>query len=311
VEQPTPVPGVGQVLVRVEAAGVGLADTFLREGNFRQPELPFVPGLEMAGTVDAVGEGGDASLIGKRVFAQVTEGVKAGCYAEYATADADWLIPLPDGVSASTAVALGVNALVAKCVVERGQVKSGERVLVRGAGGGIGVLLVEFAARTGATVVASTSSVERAERLLKLGADVVVDRSGKSVLASKGDEPTADWFEHGYDVILDPVAGPELPSFVATLRANGRLVLAGIAGGVPPMEFGMALFSPLSPTFSMLSLDSLDLADRVSGYREIFELADRGEIEAVIHAALPLEQGRESHEILASGNVFGKIVLEP
>lgn len=309
VDQPTPSPLGGEVLVRVQAAGVGLADTFLREGVMRRPELPFVPGLEMAGVVERAGDGVDPAWVGSSVFAQVEEGIKSGCYAEYVVVREGALVPLPSGVSAGSAVALGVNALVGKCITERAQLRPDDRVLVRGAGGGIGVMLTQFAARSGATVIAATSSPDRARRLLELGAFEVVDRSAAQIIAS-GDPSRSTTRPDGFDAILDPVAGPDLTSFTAMLRPNGRLVLAGVAGGFPSADFGMSIFSPRSPTYSMLSLDSLDHDDRIEGYREVFDLAAKGELQPVVHAVLPLEDARRAHEMLASGEVFGKIVLE-
>lgn len=301
-DTPTPTPGPGQVLIAVEAAGVGYADALLRQGALPTIQPGFTPGLEMAGTVAKVGEGVDNGWLNSRVFAMLPEGVRSGCYAEFVAVDADQLVPIPLTITSSEAVSLGVNALVAEFVVRRAQVKAGEQVLLSGASGGIGVLLVQVAAQRGAVVTASTSSTEAAERLLKLGASHAVDRSGEPL--SGGSAPDA------YDAILDVVAGPDLLKFTGKLNKNGRLVLCGIVGGVPPAELAMALIDPRSLSFSMLSLDSIADADRQTALREIFTQATRGELTAVIHESLDLTQASQAHQNLEAGQTFGKIVLQ-
>lgn len=302
VEQPVPVPGPGQVLVAVEAAGVGLGDALLRRGVRPDIKPGFSPGLEMAGTVAELGEGVDAAWLQSRVFAMVDEGIKSGCYAEFVVIDVDTLVPLPPTISSAQAVALGVNALVAEFVTRRARVEPGEHVLVRGAGGGIGVMTVQVAARRGAVVTASTSSAERAARLRELGATYVVDRAG--VPFGGGEAPEA------YDVILDPVAGADLLTFVAKLRANGRVVLAGIAGGMPPAGLATALLDPRSLTFSLVSLDAVSGLDRQAALHEIFAAASRGELRPVIDDVMELRRASDAHAGLEGGKTFGKIVLE-
>jgi NADPH2:quinone reductase len=299
-EQPVPEPASGQVVVAVKAAGVGLADSFLRRGFLPDLEPGFTPGLEMAGTVVAVGEGVEEAWLNSRVFAMVEEGIRAGCYAEQVVVDVAQLVPLAPTISSTHAVALGVNALVAEFVLRRAQVKAGELVLVRGAGGGIGVMCVQLAAQRGAIVTASTSSAERVERLRKVGASFVVDRSGEPF---DGEAPAQ------YEAILDPVAGADMLTFSAKLKPNGRVVLAGIAAGPPPAELAMAIIDPRSLSFSLVSLDSVSQLDRQSALREIFALTARGEITPVVNEVLDLSEASEAHAHLEAGKVFGKIVL--
>lgn len=300
-ERPPPAPAPGQVLVAVEAAGVGLADVFLRQGMKPDVEPGFTPGLEMAGTVVEVSEGIDKAWLNRRVFAMVKEGVKSGCYAEFVAIDVDQLVPLPPTISSAQAASLGVNVLTAEFVIRRAHVKAGEQVLVRGASGGIGVLLVQLAARRGAVVTASTSSPERAERLLELGASHAVDRAGESL---NGVAPER------YDVVLDTVAGPDMLTFANKLNNNGRVVLAGIAGGLPPAELATAIVDPRSLSFSLVSLDAVDDADRLSALREIFAMVPRGELMPVIHEVLELGRASEAHSKIEAGRTFGKMVLE-
>ena len=160
-------------------------------------------------------------MIGQRVWAFTGLG---GGYAEQAIAPAEGLIPLPAGLSAADAVTLGTSGAVAHFGLRHAHFALGESVLVRGAAGGIGILTVQLAARAGASAVAvTTSSAERGDRLRKLGATHVLDRAGGG-----GEDAPA-----GYDVIIDIIAGPGLPSFFARLNPNGRLVAVGAMAGDP------------------------------------------------------------------------------
>ncbi|WP_437476304.1 zinc-binding dehydrogenase [Sorangium sp. So ce1014] len=300
VDLPAPSAGAGQVLIAVEAAGVGLVDVLLRQGAIPGSSAPgFVPGIEVAGTVITVGEGVDRSWLERRVFTMVT----GGGYAERVAAEASHLVPLPPTMKAVDAVALGVNALVAEFILRRARVKAGERVLVRGASGGIGVMATQLAARCGAVVAAATSSVARGQRLLQLGASQVLDRAATSA----GETP------EGFDVILDPVAGPDTASFLGKLNQNGRMVVCGAAGGFPPPDFGMGVLRAFkkSLTFAFLSLDSIATTERAAALKEIFDSAASGELKPVIDESLALESASAAHAKLEAGGVFGKLVLVP
>nr|WP_296779127.1 zinc-binding dehydrogenase [Rhodococcus sp. (in: high G+C Gram-positive bacteria)] len=228
VDLPIPVPQPGQVLVRTEAIGVGGVDAVIRRGTLGS--FGFEPGhllgSEVAGVVTQVGDGVDSSWIGRRVWAFT--GV--GGYAEHAVAAVGDIVALPEGLSGADAVALGSAAPVAHFGLRHAQFQAGESVLVRGAGGSIGIAAVEIAARRGAgSVTVTTSSVSRGERLREFGATHVLGRDGE------GDGPET------FDVIIDIIAGEALPTFVERLAPNGRLVLVGVVGGNPPADFGMSL----------------------------------------------------------------------
>lgn len=295
VELPDPVPGDGQVLVETEAIGVGGVDALIRSGvlgSYRSFAPGHVLGSEVAGTVSAVGAGVDPSWVGRRVWAFVLQ----GGYAERAVAPVTALAPLPDGRSAVDAVTLGSSAAVAHFALRHAHFAPGESVLVRGAAGGLGTLTVQLAARAGASAVAvTTSSAERGERLRALGATHVLDRSGTG--------------EDGFDVVIDIVAGPDLPSFLDKLNPNGRLVTIGLLGGPPPTDFAMALFAAFqtSRSFGTFSLDSVPDADRYAVIAEWLA----SDLEPVVHAVLPLEQAVLAHQRLDAGEVFGRIALTP
>ncbi|WP_329136095.1 zinc-binding dehydrogenase [Streptomyces sp. NBC_01476] len=299
VDRAEPRPGPGQVLIRVEAAGVGYVDVMARKGDYQPLSEPgFIPGVEAAGTVAAVGEGVDEHWVGRRVFALT----KTGAYAESVVADTRDVVRLPEGVSAADAVALGVNALVASLGLERARVRKGERVLVRGAGGGIGVMAAQLAALSGGDVTAITSSPERGDRLRGLGVAHVQDRT-------TGQDGSADT----YDVIVDPVAGADLGRHIEMLRPNGRYLLLGAAGGVPTPDAFAALMTIYhhSPTLFAFSLNSFDADTVGAAAAELFGQAARGDLQAVIDEQIPLAEAHRAHERLESTPVFGKLTLHP
>ncbi|WP_161230478.1 MULTISPECIES: zinc-dependent alcohol dehydrogenase family protein [unclassified Streptomyces] len=303
VDLPAPVPAAGQVLIATEAVGVGGVDTVIRSGalaayGFKEGHIP---GGEVAGTVTAVGDGVDASWIGRRVWGFTGTG---GGYVEQAVAPVEEVLPLPTNLSAVDAVTLGGSGVVAHFGLRHAHFAPGETVLVRGAAGSIGIMAVQLAARGGAAAVAvTTSSAERGERLRRLGATHVLDRSGEG-----GKEAPA-----GYDVILDVVAGGDMPSFFDRLNPNGRMVAVGVVAGQPPADFGtrmMAAFQK-SMSFATFSTDTVTGADRRAVRSEQFAAASRGEIETVVHELLPLDGAVLAHQKMDAGEVFGRIVLTP
>ncbi|MET9552035.1 zinc-dependent alcohol dehydrogenase family protein [Streptomyces sp. NPDC006645] len=301
IDLPAPAPTAGQVLIATEATGVSGADALIRSGalaeyGFREGHIP---GSEVAGTVTAVGGDVDTSWIGRRVWAFTGTG---GGYVEQATAPVEEIVPLPSGLSAADAVTLGSSGAVAHFALAHAHFAPGESVLVRGAAGSIGIMAVQLAAREGAGAVAvTTSSATRGERLRELGATHVLDRSGES------DGPAPE----GYDVIIDIVAGADMPSFFDRLSPNGRLVAVGAVGGQPPADFGakmMAAFQK-SLTFATFSAATVAEADLRAVRTAQFAAAARGELRTVVHDRLPLEQAASAHEMMDAGAVFGRIVL--
>lgn len=262
--------GVGEVVVDVRATGVGRVDLIMR----RVVPGDFVPGIEVAGVVTATGSEVDPEWVGRRVFARV----QAGAYAEQVVASSAVLVALPEDVSFEAAVASGVNALVAHFCLARTRAIAGDRVLVRGAQGGIGHLVVQMAASLGAKVIES-------------------HRDGEPAPA---------------DVVIDLVAGSDTGAFVERLEANGRYVIAGISAGMPPADFASSLIGDFrrSRSIATLSLDTMSDADLNGAADKIFADVAAGKIEPVVAHRLTLEQANEAHRLIAKGGVYGKIVLE-
>lgn len=300
VDLPAPEPGPGQLLIAVEAIGVGGVDAVIRRGTlsgfgFREG---LVPGSEAAGRVTGVGDGVDASWIGRRVWAFTGRG---GAYAEMAVAHLADVTPLPDGLSPVDAVTLGSSGPVAHFALERAYFTPGESLLVRGAAGSIGILAVQLAARAGRNAIAvTTSSAERGERLRELGATHVLDRSGA------GDAAPAE-----FDVILDIVGGPDAPSFIDRLASNGRMIVLGAVAGFPPEDFGAQLLRSFqrSRSFGTFSLDTVPADDRNRVRAEHLAAGADGKLRSVVQEVLPLTEAAEAHRRMDAGEVFGRIVL--
>lgn len=301
IDVPSPVPAEGEVLIDVEAIGVGGVDTVIRSGalagfGFREG---FVPGNEVAGTITAVGGGVDPALAGRRVWAFTGEG---GGYVEKVAVPAENIVSLPENLPATDAVAIGTSGMVAHFALAHARFTAGESVLVRGAAGSIGIMTVQLAASGGASTVAvTTSSAERGDRLRELGATHVLDRSGE------GDGPS------GHDVIIDIVSGVDLPSFFDLMNPNGRMVVVGVVAGMPPADFGAKLMANFrkSLSFAAFSADSIPGPDRRAVTAEHFGAAARGELRTVVHEVLPLEKAVLAHRKMDDGEVFGRIVLTP
>jgi NADPH2:quinone reductase len=303
IDLPDPNPADGQVLIATEAIGVGGVDAIIRSGALAAYGFTegHVPGGEVAGTVTAVGEGVDTSWVGQRVWAFA--GLSGG-YAEQVVAPAGALVPLPAGLPAADSVTLGSSGAVAHFGLRHARFAPGESVLVRGAAGGIGIMTVQLAARGGASAVAvTTSSAQRGDRLRELGATHVLDRAGEG-----GQDAPA-----GYDVIIDIVAGADMPSFFARLNPNGRMVAVGIVAGQPPMDFGMTMMAAFqkSMSFATFSTDTVAASDRRAVIAWLFTAAGRGELHSVVHEQLSLKQAVLAHQKMDAGEVFGRIVLAP
>ncbi|MEU5690386.1 zinc-binding dehydrogenase [Actinosynnema sp. NPDC020468] len=299
VDLPDPTPAAGQVVITTEAIGVGGVDALIRRGSLAAHgfAVGHVPGTEVAGTVTAIGTGVDPAWAGRRVWAPTGTG---GGYAEQALVPAEVLVPLPPGLSPVDAVTLGGSGAVAHFALLRAGLSPGESVLVRGAAGGIGVVAVQLAARAGAVISVTTSSADRGDRLRALGATHILDRAGRGAPGS-------------HDVVLDVVAGADLPTFLDALAPNGRMVVVGVMAGPPPADFGARLLASFrkSLSFATFSTDTVPTPDRRAATAALFTAARRGEVIAVVHEVLPLGQAVLAHRALDSGAVFGRIALVP
>lgn len=287
--------GPSQVVIAVEAAGVGYVDLLMRKGFFPGFSSPgFVPGIEVAGTVIKIGEKVDKSWMGQRVFA-ITN---SGGYAEEVVVDHSVLARVPGRLSATEAVALGINALVAEFSLKRAACSAGQSVLVRGAGGGIGSMSVQLAALKGATVTAITSSEDKKQKLETLSVNKVIRDKHETV--------------DNFDIIIDPVAGSEVRDFINKLNPHGRYILNGAVAGMPDDGLATALVNNFqkSITISCLSLSSIAPFELNKTMEHLFDLAVCGKLIPNIAASYALAEAAEAHRRLESGEAYGKVLLK-
>ena len=301
-------PGPGEVLIKVELAGVNYADTGMRRGMFHGPgaaAMPMTPGFEVAGTVAALGEGVEGLEEGARVVAVLG----AGGYAEYAIAPVESVVEVPDGVDFLQATALLVQGITAYGILhDSARVQSGESVLVQAAAGGVGTLAVQLAKLAGAeTVIGTASTGEKRDLAESLGADHTVDytRDGwvEEVLEATGGQ--------GVDVVLESVGGSVGEQAYGCLAPLGRLVTFGAAGGE-----GMA-----PPNMWQINMKG----QSVSGYggpwirpgaadrarKEISNYLRSGELKVVEGPSFELQEAVGAHRAVEGRATVGKVVLLP
>lgn len=304
---PVPQPGPGEVRVRVRAAAVNFPDLLMTRGAYQlKPELPFTPGLELAGEVDALGEG----VTGWKVGDAVLGGNRFGAMAEYAVVPASALRAKPARLSWEEAAAYGVAYLTAWVALTRcGRVESGEWVLVHGAAGGVGLATVDLAKALGAKVIAAASSAEKRAALARLYAPDAV------IAAEPGfrEKVKALTDGRGADVIFDPVGGDVFDESTRCIAFGGRLLVIGFASGrIPEVTVNM----PLIKGFSVVGVRAGEYGRRfpargAENITAIDALAAEGKIRPHVHATLDLADWREGFAMLERREVVGKVVLIP
>lgn len=292
-EGPTPSPGPTEVLVRVHATSVNPVELFVRSGAF--PLLgdpPFTLGWDVSGVVEAVDPGVSRFKVGDEVYGMPYFPRAAGAYAEYVTAPSRQLAHKPASLSHIEAGALPLVGLTAwHALVDIAAVQPGQRVLVHGAGGGLGHIAVQLAKHLGATVI-GTASAGKHEFLRGLGADQLIDYREVDFAEAVGD----------IDVVLETIGGDYAPRSFSVLRPGGLLVTAveRLSETLPVLarEHGVR-FAAVGVEPDHVALDKLA------------ELADAGVIRPHVSEVLPLTDAAKVHEIVAAGGVQGKVVLTP
>lgn len=298
-------PGPGEVVVEVTAAGLGFPDYLLVAGRYHQtPDLPFVPGGEAAGVVTHVGVGVDDNWIGQRVMV-TPDRVTIGLLAERVVVPIDRLLPVPTGMPMTTAAALFVAYVTAHlALIHAGRMQPGDRVLVLGASGGVGMAAVQLAAARGHGVVAVAGGPDKVRAVADAGAGIVIDRHEVD-LAVRLKQLSA---ERPFDVVIDLVGGE---AFNAALRAVGtdsRIVLAGFASGQIPQIPGNHL---LLKNASVVGFRTLPYRDdpkvRSAIHRELCDLFEQGLLRPLI-TEVPFENVPSALEAIGQGEVVGRFV---
>jgi len=300
-EAPDPVPGPGQVAVRVRAAGVSFVDGLIVAGLYQmKPPLPFTPGLAVAGEVTAAGEGVSGLPAGARVV---------GSYASHQVLPAEAAVPLPDAVTfevAATAVESYATMLFA--LTRRASLEPGEWMLVLGAGGGIGLAAVDVARSLGARVIAAASSPAKRAAAVAAGAQAEVDY-GTEDLRTRVREITGG----GADLVVDPVGDPFAEPALRSLRGGGRYLVVGFAGGSIPR---LPLNRVLLENRTVVGVDwgawsRRDPAGNRALVADVLARVADGALHPVAPATYPLERAAEALTALAGRQVTGKLALLP
>ncbi len=305
--RPVPRPQPGEVLIRVAAAGVNRPDVVQRQGHYPAPPgASDIPGLEVAGTVAALGDGVDGVALGDAACALVS----GGGYAEYCTAAASSCLPLPKGFDFARAAALPETFFtVWHNVFQRAHLQRGESFLVHGGSSGIGTTAIQLAKAFGARVFATAGSADKAQACQRLGADRAIDYNTEDFVAVIAAETGGK----GVDVILDMVGGDYLPRNVKCLAADGRLVnIAFLRGSKAELNFMPVMLKRLTLTGSTLRPQSVATKARIAGElrEKVWPLLDAGRIAPVVHARFPLAQATAAHQLMESSAHIGKIVLD-
>ncbi len=306
--RPVPVPGAGDVLIRVAAAGVNRADTMQRKGNYPPPPgASDVLGLEVSGTVAAVGDGVSHPAAGDDVCALLT----GGGYAEYCVAPAPQCLPIPAPVSRIDAAALPeAYATVWTNVIDRGRLQEGESLLVHGGSSGIGTVAIQLARLFGARIFATAGTPAKCAACVALGAERAIDyRADDFVEVLR--EATGG---RGVDLILDMVGGAYLQRNVASLAIEGRLVIIALMeGAAAELDLARLMSRRLTVTGATLRARAVEeKAGILASLRDrVWPRFATGALRPIVHATYPLADAAEAHRVMESSVHIGKLLLIP
>ena len=305
VQQPTPVPGDGEVLVEIEAASLNFPDLLIVQGKYQlKPPLPFVPGAEFAGRIAAVGDGVKALKVGQSVACLSS----TGAFATHAVVNAMLCVPLPPGFPAVDAAAFIMTyATSHHALIDRAQLKAGETVLVLGAAGGVGTAAIQIAKAAGARVIAAASSDAKCAFCLTLGADASIDTSTQDLR----DAIKAITGGKGPDVIYDPVGGEQTEAAFRSIAWRGRHLVVGFASGpIPALPLNLALLKGAS----LVGVFWGEFAKRepkaaAAMMLELMIWYGQGKIKPAIDATMPMTELKAAFARMAARDVRGKLVL--
>jgi NADPH2:quinone reductase len=310
VELPVQEPGPGEVRVRIRAAGVGSTDILIVGGSYLYaPKIPFVPGYEVAGVVDALGPGVEGLRVGQRVAALTVH----GGFAEMLVREAVHFLPIPDAVSDRDAAAVILNYVTAHQAIHRvGKAQAGETALVTGAAGGVGTAALQLLRLAGLKTYGAASAGKHAT-LRPLGAVPIDYRAGRLDDLVRALEPK------GVDLVLDGIGGSLIGPCIGALRRGGRLVAYGFmaaSGNLSTLAMfanifvGSRLRGRRGSFYGITALYRKDPKPLQEDLPKIFSLLAEKAIDPMVTQVFPLLEARKALEVLAAGTVEGKIVLE-
>lgn len=305
-ERPVPQPAAGEVLIRVQAAGVNRPDVLQRKGVYAPPAgASDLPGLEVSGTIESGNVGNSGFKIGDEVCALVA----GGGYAEYCVAPVAQCLPKPRALSFAEAAGLPETYFtVWSNVFDRARLAPGESLLVQGGSSGIGVAAIQLATALGSTVFATAGSDEKCQACVELGAKRAINYRTEDFAEVIKTETNG----RGVDVILDMVAGDYLPREIASLADDGRLVFIALLGGAKAtLDLSAVLRRRLTVTGSTLRPRSVAFKEAIAKrLREVvWPLIESGRVKPMLFRTFPLAQAADAHRLMESSQHVGKIVL--
>ena len=311
-ELPDPQPGPGELLVRVRAAAINYPDVLIIEDKYQfKPPRPFAPGGEIAGQVEAVGEGVEDWAVGDRLIAVPGW----GGLAENVVIKANSAFRLPDTRSFEEGAALLLTyATSIHALYDRGRLAAGHSLLVLGAAGGVGLAAVELGKARGARVIAAVSSDEKAAAALAAGADQAIvyprgpfDRDGQKALAGLFKDAVGP---DGADVIFDPVGGDYAEPALRAIAWEGRYLVVGFPAGIPKLPLNLTLLKSCDVCGVFWgAFAARDPRANAAHVETLFRLWDEGRIGPKVSAIYPLDRGGEAIAAMAARQVIGKVVV--
>jgi len=306
VARPIPKPGAGEVLVRVAAAGVNRPEVLQRQGKYPPPPgAPSILGMEIAGTVVALGDGADDSLLGKKVCALIA----GGAYAEYAVAPAGQCLEVPEGLSLIEAAALPETLFtVWSNLFDRGWAQPGESVLVHGGTSGIGTMAIALAKLFGLTILVTAGSEEKCAAARGLGADLAINYKTQDFV----EEVKTFTGGKGVQIVIDMVGGDYVARNLQCLAEDGRHVSIAVQGGatatIPVWDVMRRRLTLTGSTLRPRSVEFKSLlADELR--RHVWPLVAEGKLKPIIDRTFPLAEAPAAHRRMEAGEHVGKIVL--
>ena len=301
---PEPTPRAGQVLIKVDSAGVNYADIMRRQGNYPGPDLPATLGLEAAGTITELGEGVSGLSVGQRVMAMGPQG-----NAEFVAVNANYVFPYPETVDPVQAGGMPIVFLTAYHLLKtRGQVQPGETVLIQAGASGVGTVAIQLAKAWGARVITTASSPEKLDLTRSLGADETIN-----YVAQDFEEEVRQLTNgNGVELVLECVGGPVLEKSVRCVASYGKLISFGNASGTPASLPGSDIFGANRTVigFSM-GRSPMGRLNHQEAMDELFPMLAQGQVRLVVDRVLPMAEAAKAHQHLSNRGSQGKVILTP
>jgi NADPH2:quinone reductase len=300
--------GPGQIVVENKAAAVNFPDLLVMEGKYQFcPQLPFSPGKEGAGIVKLVGDGVTRFKVGDRAMVQV----EYGSYAQEVAAEESHCYPIPDGVSFEEAAAIGIAYQTAYFgLVARAYVKEGDKVLVTGASGSVGLAAMQLAKAWGCQVIAGLTTMAKEDLARKNGADHVIDLSGDDLKNSIREQIKAIT-GGGVEIVMEIVGGDVFEGAIRALEFGGSIVVVGFtSGAIPAVKVNYPLLKNIAVT-GVNRMEYLDRdPERVQRVQaEIFDMVSAGTLHVPVQAVFPMEKIAEACKVLTDRQIRGKVVI--